>query len=122
MIWYEVGLILTLGIIAYIHSRLILHDNTIVHWLWTAIYFGIVGLAFWFTKSWLLVGVSFLIREVFFAQVLNLIRKKKFFYISPTSGSVLDAIQGKAYKYVWFGSLAALIFTQFILLKKPKDE
>ncbi len=122
MIFYEVSFLIVNFIIAYIHSRLILHNKPIVHWLWAAGYFLIMGFAFWFTKSWVLIGASLLIRELIFAQVLNLIRKKKFFYINTESGSVIDKIEGNAYRFIWFGSLAAFVATQFILFKKPRND
>ncbi len=122
MIFYEVSFLIVNFIIAYIHSRLILHNKPIVHWIWAAGYFLIMGFAFWFTKSWLLLISSLLIREVVFAQALNAIRGKKWFYINPATGSVIDEIDQKIYKYLWFGSLVSFIFIQFILLKKPKND
>ncbi len=121
MIFYECAMVLIYVIIAYIHSRLILHNKPIVHWLWVAIYFAILGFEFWFTHSWWLLIASIQIRELLFAQALNKLRGKKWFYVSPTSGSIIDKVEGKYYKYIYFGSLAVFIVAQYELFKSKKQ-
>lgn len=122
MIGYEVVfLFINLGL-AYVHSRLILHDKKIVHWLWALVYAVLVTIGYFLTKNWWMVAAAILIRELVFAQVLNGLRKKSMFYVNPKTGSVIDGLQGQLYKYVWFASLAVFLFTQYKILRPKTAE
>jgi len=84
-------------------------------------YIGYVCLMMYLFKINFLVGIiaSGLIREIFFAQALNLWRHKGFFYFNPSGKSPTDRLikSRKRYIAVWCLSLVFLICLQIINLK-----
>ena len=109
LLW-EIGAFLVNILLAFWHYCLIKHNRSIKHALWEAGYIVFVGVAFYFTRNWLLVIAMFSIRELVFAQALNLFRKLDFWYANPNGTSKWDAFIGKYYKTVYFLSLGLLLY------------
>lgn len=96
-------------------------DKTINHPAWALAYIAYVCLMIYLfdINFWIGVIAAGLIREIFFAQTLNLWRHKGFFYFNPEGKSLTDRLikSRKGYIAVWCLSLVLLICLQIINLK-----
>jgi hypothetical protein len=91
------------------------------HPAWAAGYIAYMALMIYLfhTNVWMSILAAGLIREIFFAQALNLWRHKGFFYFNPEGKSLTDRLikSRKRYIEVWAISLVLLISIQIINLK-----
>lgn len=99
------------------HRHLILENKSIVHWAWAALYVALVA-PFWFlTRNPILIINLFLIREVFFSPILNMLRDKPYFYINPSSAkaSLWDKTLDKWNPFFYFIAVISLIIFNIFL-------
>jgi hypothetical protein len=95
---------------AWYHSRLIKRHEPIYHGIWSAAYLAGVGIAIYLTGEWFLLPILLVLRKVVFDLSLNLFRGLSLWYVSGTSGSVLDQLNLRVFKNikVMYGAYTAL--------------
>jgi len=92
--------------------------KSINHTFWAFVVGSVILLFTIVSKwNWWYGGALLLERMWCFNPVLNLIRKKPFFYVhsDKVGGSLLDSIIGNAYPYVFISSLAGFVTLQFFI-------
>lgn len=111
VIFFVIFLLINIGL-AKIDSNLIKKGKKIKHGLNAVIYFILLGIPYYFTKDWFLIGGLALLRIPIFNTFLNGFRGKELDYISDSTTSIIDKITNwipKKIGYWVYNSIILLI-------------
>lgn len=120
---YEIISLLLMILVCYIHAVKFYNNQPITktfHAFWLSLYAALAAVLWIISKDWYLLACLVLIRTAGYNQILNLIRRKKMFYVhsDPKTGAKTDIFLiklGLGYPLLWIIMTGLLIYLNFKL-------